>query len=135
MPFIVVDYREVYHVLLNEEPVPQNCRGKFVLIARDNEQFAVFSPEGMSRYHANIVDRFFSLRGINGHYNKKGDHFEPRCFDWQIHGGGHWELNEPEGTLAIFGCSEAYGEVDLQDLANLLRKCGGVGRCEQIVVA
>lgn len=134
MPFSVVDYREVHYVVLNNDQIPQECRGKFVLIASDDEQFAVFSPQGLSRYHANIVERFLSLRSVSGYYNDKRDRYDTHSPDWQILGGGRWELNGEKGTLCIFGFSQAYGGVDLNELAASLLDAGGVGGCKEIIV-
>lgn len=134
MPLSVVDYRQVFYVVLNNEQIPRKCRGKFVLFAHDEERFAVFSPRGLSRYHANIVERFLSLRSISGYYNDKGDRYDTYSSDWQIQGGGHWELNEEKGTLCIFGFSQAYGGVDLNELAASLRDAGGIGSCKEVIV-
>jgi hypothetical protein len=73
MALSVVDYREVYYIVLNDDQIPRKCGGKFVLIENGDERFAVFSPKDLSRYHANIVERFLSLRGVPGYYNDKRD--------------------------------------------------------------
>jgi hypothetical protein len=66
---------------------------------------------------AHIAERFLSLRQIPGHYNTKGDSYDCSDSSWKIQGGGHWKLSEDTGTLRIFGWSQAYGGVDLEDLA------------------
>ena len=134
MTLTVVDYRQVYFVVLNNGPIPPRCGGKFVLIADRDEQFAVFSPQGLSRFHADIVERFLSLRGVPGHYNAKGDHYDCDSADWEIQGGGHWEMDEEQGRVRIFGRSLAYGGVDLEQLRLRLCQAGGVGNCREIVV-
>ena len=130
MTFTIVDYRQVYFVVLNNSHIPPRCKGKFVLISDHDEQFAVFSPQGMSRFHANIVERFLSLRGVTGQYNAKRDHYECNSSDWEIQGGGHWELDEEKGTLRIFGWSQAYGGIDLEEMAACLRDAG----CRAVLV-
>ena len=134
MTFTIVDYRQVYFVVLNNGHIPPRCRGKFVLVSNRDEQFAVFSPGGMSRFHADIVERFLSLRGVTGQYNAKRDHYNCNSSEWEIQGGGHWELDEEKGRLLIFGRSQAYGRVDLDELATRLLDAGGVGSCKEIVV-
>ena len=71
MPLTVIDYSEVYFVdLMDEEEVPPQRVGKFVVMWKGEEKFAIFSPTELSRFHANIVERFLLPRGIKGSYNK-----------------------------------------------------------------
>jgi len=122
MELTVVDYSEVYYVLLSNTTVPLQRGGKFVIMKNTARQYAVFSPQELSAYHANIIERFLWQQGIQGRYNEKGDHF---CFvsaEWRVDGGGHWELDEAKGVLCIFGYSKVYGGVDLHSLAAKLRQ-------------
>ncbi|MBC8872901.1 MAG: hypothetical protein H8E44_25990 [Planctomycetes bacterium] len=134
MAITVVDYSDVYFAEIKEGEVPRRRDGKFVLMANNGNRFAVFSPRGLSFYHANIVERFLSLQGIGGQYNAKRDSFQPQPSTWEILGGGHWQLDEEQGTLRLFGRSQAYGGVDLEALADQLRSVDGFPEVGQIAV-
>jgi hypothetical protein len=134
MAFNIVDYSEVFFVDLEEGEIPRQRDGKFVLITNHHDVFAVFSPRGLSYYHANIVERFLLLQGIHGQYNVKRDVFYPNSSDWHVMGGGLWQVNEDEGILRVYGHSQAYGGVDLQAFAENMRDAGGINRAEYVVV-
>ncbi len=133
MKLTVVDYSEVYSVILQDEEIPRKRDGKFVLLDDAHDRYVVFSPRGLSRYHANIVERFLGLRGIKGKYNVKKDVFLPESQDWAIVGGGHWTVDEDEGTLRLYGHSQAYGGVDLRELGECLRAAGGIVGVQRIL--
>lgn len=133
MKLTVVDYSEVYFVTLHDGEIPRKRDGKFVLLDNANDRYVIFSPRGLSRYHANIVDRFLGLRGIKGRYNAKRDAFLPESQDWEIVGGGHWTVDEDEGTLRLYGFSQAYGGVDLRELGEHLRAAGGIEGVQRVL--
>jgi hypothetical protein len=57
MKLIIIDYSEFYFAILNDAPVPQKRGGKFVVMTNGSHRYAVFSPGGLSTYHANIIER------------------------------------------------------------------------------
>ncbi|MBM4088568.1 MAG: hypothetical protein FJ276_03950 [Planctomycetes bacterium] len=120
----VVDYSDAFFVELRQEPVP-GCRGgKFVQIAHRGDHYFVFSPRDLSPYHADIVERFLALRGVEGFYNEKGDLFQPESREWEVVGGAHWMLDEELRVLRVYGESLAYGRLDLDRVAQTLRDAG-----------
>ena len=78
------------------------------------EQYLVFSPSGLSVYHANIVERFCHYRSINGSYNSKRNYYEIKDQEWCVLGGGLWLLDEVTKTIKLHGESQAYGKYDKQ---------------------
>ena len=134
MAFNIIDYSEVFFVDLEEGEIPRQRDGKFVLIANHHNLYAVFSPRGLSHYHANIVERFLSLNGAHGQYNPKRDVFCPESPDWQVLGGGFWKVDDDEGTLRIYGHSQAYGGVDLLTFAEDVRLAGSLGKGQYVIV-
>ncbi len=121
MQLSVLDYSEVYFQLMRETAVPSRRGGKFIVARNGVQRYAVFSPQGLSTYHANIVERFLHSQGIQGTYNPKGDEFHFNSSDWDIEGGGHWEIDETKAVLRISGSSLAYGGFDEPALAAELR--------------
>jgi hypothetical protein len=135
MPLTVIDYCETYFVAIHGGELPSQREGKFVLIAHETDEFAVFAPRGLAHFHANIVERFLSLeRRISGHYNTKRDVFYPIDPAWAVMGGGHWQADETTGELRLFGSSQAYGSLDLPDLATRLELAGGLDGMQRILV-
>ncbi len=134
MSLIVIDYSEEYFVCLQQGEIPQQRYGKFVLLANHDEEYVIFSPQGLSQYHANIVERFLASRSLAGLYNHKRDHFYPDSDAWKICGGGHWEIDEEMGTLRIFGSSQAYGAVELHQLSEKLHLAGGFNSSQRVLV-
>lgn len=123
----VIDYSKIYFVDLCEEEMPPLRKGKFVVLENSEEKCVIFSPYGLSKYHANIVERFLKDLKIEGSYNSKGDHYFPDSSKWQILGGGHWKMDEEEGSLVLWGFSQSYGGVDLKELAEELLERGIYG--------
>lgn len=133
MKVTVVDYSEVYFVTLQDEEIPRKRDGKFVLLDNAHDRYVIFSPRGLSRYHANIAERFLELKGVKGKYNAKKDVFLPESQDWEIVGGGHWTVDEDEGTLRLYGYSQAYGGVDLRELCECLQEAGGIEGVQRVL--
>lgn len=130
----IVDYSAVYFASVGDGTTPPQREGKFVVMANGDDRYIVFSPRGMCTYHANIVERFLSSQGVRGAYSGKRDVFYPQSQEWDILGGGHWQLDEEAGTLRLFGSSQAYGRVDLQGLAVEVSAADGFVSGHQIVI-
>ena len=107
-----VIYREYFRICREiGAAVPDKIAGKFVQIRNDSaEEYLVFSPKELSRYHADIVGRFCDERGIPGVY-----HNALKCFDihdpeWVVIGGGKFERDRIKKQLRLYDDSMAYGK-------------------------
>jgi len=114
--FILLDYSEIYYREIGKTSVPDKRLGKFVQIRNNGTEYLVLSPKGLSVYHANIVERFFTHRKVRGNYNGKGDHYVIGEDGWQILGGGIWAINDTGRLLHLSGTSQAYGQYDREGL-------------------
>jgi hypothetical protein len=114
--FIFLDYSEIYYRAIGKSSIPDKRLGKFVQVRNNSTEYLVLSPKGLSVYHANIVERFFSQRNIEGKYNSKGDYFEISEGEWEVTGGGIWAINETDRLLRLSGSSQAYGQYDRRGL-------------------
>ena len=115
----VIDYSHYYYKRLLKQPVPACRSGKFVHVINHDtqEEFFIMAPVELSRYHATIVERFCHDHDINGRYvNGKRDDFRIFDSDWQVQGGGFWEINGAEKSIRLYGFSQTYGGCDLEDL-------------------
>lgn len=124
MDFQAVDYSKIYYQVQDDAELPDKRQGKFVVISRDGERFAVFSPKELHTYHAHIAQRFLEERGVDGHFDEERGNFVFSSPSWKIEGGGKWRLDAESETVNIFGESMAYGRVDLRQLADQLTDSG-----------
>ncbi len=91
-------------------------KGKFVQIIHNNGEYLVLSPKELSRYHANIVERFCLQYKIDGYYDRALHKFEIIDSEWDVVGGGRWDMDEENKILHLFDNSQAYGRFDASDL-------------------
>ena len=127
MPLTIVDFSDVYFVILQKGKVPPKREGKFVVVEGEAARYAAFAPRELSVYHANIVERLLLRHGIRGRYNMKGDVYDFDSPRWTVEGGGLWRLDQRAATLEICGHSASYGGLDLRTTAAELRRAGAFG--------
>ena len=119
--FELIDYSFFYYKTIAKKPIPEKRGGKFIQIRNEERktEYLVFSPSELSSFHANIVERFCFLKGIEGVYTtKKMDRYEIQDPEWLIIGGGKWSMDDNEKRLVLFDNSGVYGRFD----SNGLRK-------------
>lgn len=112
MAFIVTDYSEVLFGVMERRAVPPVRSGKFVQLDFGGAEHLVLSPKELSKFHANIVERFCMINSVRGVYNRKKDNFAVNGAGLAVIGGGAWEIDEGARVLKLFGCSQAYGCFD-----------------------
>jgi len=136
MCFHFVDYSSTYFNTIAKEPPPKKRSGKFVQIINHStdDEYLVLSPKELSVYHANIVERFFSLNGnIPGSYNAKKDYFNIYDPDWEVIGGGLWVTDEENKTITLNGESKMYGKFDGSGLKKKIATVDGMALYAVIV--
>jgi hypothetical protein len=71
---VFIDYTPLYYATIAKAAMPPVISGKFVQIRNESTEYLVLSPKEFTKYHANIVERFFFDKGIEGSYDpgKKG---------------------------------------------------------------
>ncbi len=90
--------------------IPTIRNGKFVQVNKDRSDYLILSPKELSKYHANIVERFCKQNNIDGYYNKEYHIFEivdPVC---EVIGGGKWKIDDQDKRIHLFDDSQAYGK-------------------------
>lgn len=120
MPFVLIDYTTFYYTSLAGAPEPTVVIGKFVQIRNGNTLYLVLSPKEFTKYHANIVERFCMDKGIEGTYDAKREKFTITDHEWQILGGGKFELDSNKKTIKLYDDSMAYGKFDATGLKEFL---------------
>jgi len=112
MSFQLIEYSEYYFKELAGEPVPESRGGKFVQLRNNDAEFIVMSPALLSKYHANIVERFCNLNNLDGYWNSGKTSYQFVDVAWSVVGGGKWMINSNEKTLELGSSSQAYGRFD-----------------------
>ncbi len=124
MNFKLIDYSTVYYGIITKSILPEKRSGKFVQIRNGNDdmKYFVLSPNDLSKFHANIVERLCSLRNpsISGEYYDKRNSFLIYDEGWIVQGGGRWEVDNCAKTLKLFGFSKAYGSFNSEGLKEKL---------------
>lgn len=122
--FIFIDYSIHYFTEVVRKAVPEKRQGKFIQVRRysTDTEYLVLSVRELSAYHANIAERFFKEHGVAFRYNRKRDFLEVDSPDWEIVGGGMWEIDAGEKTLKLFGQSQAYGAFESMGMKSRLTK-------------
>ena len=118
MDFRIVDYSATFF----PGELPASRQGKFLQLVRDGEtELLVLSPYGQSKFHAQILERYCMLNGIEGRFVRKPELFATAGTDVEVVGGGHWSLDEPDARLLLFGESKVYGRFDAEGLPEKVR--------------
>jgi len=120
MPFIFIDYTPFYYTSLAGIAVPPATTGKFVQIRNGNTLYLVLAPKELTKYHANIVERFCMDRGIEGSYDAKREKFFIHDLTWEILGGGKFERDANKKAIKLYDNSMAYGKFDATGLPEML---------------
>ena len=115
-----IDYTPFYYNCISITALPPLTAGKFVQLRSGSELYLVLSPKELTKYHANIVERFCMDKGIEGHYDAKGERFFIDDKAWQIIGGGKFERDTNKKTITFSDNSMAYGKFKMEGLKETL---------------
>ncbi|MEW6587500.1 MAG: hypothetical protein AB1442_18065 [Nitrospirota bacterium] len=110
MKFVIVDYSEIYYGGIAKIERPKKIVGKFVQLRHADTEYLVFSPKEFTRYHADLVEKFCSDRGIDGTYNSRVKRFDIHDPSWTVTGGGKFEADVDGKRLRLYDDSMAYGK-------------------------
>ena len=121
MSTILIDYTSLYYPSLAGTSVLAVVAGKFVQIRNGNTLYLILSPKELTKYHANIVERFCMDKSIEGRYDVKREKFTIMDREWQIIGGGKFERDTNKKAIKLYGDSMAYGKFDETGLKEIIR--------------
>lgn len=117
---IFIDYTPFYYTSIAGSAVPTVTGGKFVQLRNGSELYLVLSPKELTKYHANIVERFCMDKGIEGSYDSRREKFFIKDQSWRIIGGGTFERNTNDKIIKLSDNSMAYGKFKRDGLKELL---------------
>jgi hypothetical protein len=120
MSTVFIDYTPFYYSSLAGARMPAVVSGKFIQIRNGDTLYLILSPKGFTKYHANIIERFCTGRGIAGSYDAKREIFTISDHKWQIIGGGRFERDTNKKTIKLYDNSMAYGKFEATGLKESL---------------
>jgi hypothetical protein len=117
LEFRVIDYSSTFY----GTTLPPVRSGKFLQIVDAGEEIetVLLSPYDLSKYHAQILERYCFLNGIAGRFLKNPDLYQVTGAAIEVVGGGHWKLDG--GLLRLMGESTMYGKYRPDGLAEKIR--------------
>ena len=102
---------------------PGTCEGKFLQLVLQGQEYLVFSPASMHRYHNQILARFLHDLGVAHHWATE-ERLEYDTSKAQVRGGGRFRLSRHERTLELWDDSHVYGRFDDHGLAEGIANAG-----------
>jgi hypothetical protein len=116
MAIELIDYTHLYYIAIAKTDVPQVIIGKFVQIRNKLMEYLVLSPKDFTKYHANIVERFCLDKRIKGNYDPDRKRYDIYGQEWDIGGGGKFEIDTTKQTIRFYDDSMVYGKFDSRGL-------------------
>jgi hypothetical protein len=130
---VFIDYSELYYSGGKNASLPDKRSGKFVQLRKGEVEYLVFSPSGLTAYHADIVERFCRDRGLEGVYNAGKKRFDVHDPALIVAGGGKFEIDVPGKRLRLYDNSMAYGRFDSGGLRERLLRTKGLKEYEVVI--
>lgn len=115
-----VDYSRAFYEDIEKVPVPGIREGKFVQIRHGDDEFVVFSPKGLCKYHSHIVGHFAKSEGLTVSTSRDRDAVEFDDPAWRILGGGKMLIDDNDKRIALGGSSQVYGSFERPGLGEKL---------------
>ncbi len=117
----LIDYTPFYYTSVAQTTIPPVTTGKFVQIKHEGEIILVLSPKDLTKYHANIVERFCMDKGLEGSYDRKRQKFSIADKEWQVLGGGKFDRDTNKKAIKLYDESMAYGKFKTEGLKEALQ--------------
>ncbi len=125
MTMVFIDYSRLYYTAVAKSGVPAVIRGKFVQIRKGSTEYLVFSPKELTRFHADIIERFCTNHKIPGVYDSRSKVFDILDPDWFVAGGGKFGIDRKKKFLRLYDDSMAYGKFDKKGLKKKILSLAG----------
>lgn len=97
-------------------PERVDYQGKFLQLILHGQQYLIFAPAGLHRFHSQILAHFLADRNIP-HSWADDQTLEISWSDLAVIGGGKFSVNTLGKTLELWDNSQAYGRFDERDLS------------------
>ena len=125
-----VDYSRAFYQEVEKTAVPKIREGKFVQMAHGDDEYVVFCPKGLCKYHSHIVERFAEAEGLTVFMDRSRDTVEFDDAGWRIIGGGKMLIDDMNKTIGLRGSSQVYGSFERPGLKEKLAELDDFGGYE-----
>lgn len=105
-----INYAPLYYREIAKTGIPPVIEGKFVQIRNESAEYLVISPKELTKYHANIVERFCLDKRLEGYYDPERKRYTIADRAWTISGGGKYVIDTAQKTVRLYDESQAYGK-------------------------
>lgn len=122
MKIVLTDYSEVYYSTVAKTGVPEKWSGKFVQIRNDDTEYLVISPQELTPYHADLVERFCLENDISGTLDPAKKRYDIHDPSWTVAGGGKFEIDKTNKSIRLYDNSMAYGRFESRGLREKVRR-------------
>jgi hypothetical protein len=119
---VIIDYGGFSRQPAAGRTTPNRTTGKFVQLRNGDTEYLVFSPAELTRYHADVVEKFCEERDIPGSYVQERRRYDIHDPQWVIVGGGKFETDRKKRSIILYDNSMAYGRFDPNSLKEKLRR-------------
>ncbi len=114
--FVIVDYCGFSRPPAAGQMAAGRITGKFVQIRNVDTEYLIFSPVDLTRYHADLVEKFCEERDITGSYVEERRRYDIHDPGWIVVGGGKFETDKTKKSIILYDNSMAYGRFDPKGL-------------------
>jgi hypothetical protein len=97
--------------------------GKFIQLVLDGQEYLVFAPRELHRFHNQILARFLEEQNIPHHWILDQELVIEHP-GLAVTGGGKFRVDPRSGTLELWDNSQVYGRFDEQGLAAKIAAAG-----------
>ncbi|HUV31491.1 MAG TPA: hypothetical protein VMY05_10430 [Acidobacteriota bacterium] len=109
---VVIDFSDTAASSTEKDAGHKQVVCKFMLLSVSGLVHLVFGSVKRFAYHADLVDRFCTERGIAAVWMKRPDVMEVFDPEVRLLGGGWMKINRARSEIDIYGRSTAYGRFD-----------------------
>ena len=111
------------YCLSDGETGETSCQGKFLQLVLERQDYLVFSPGSLHRYHNQMLARFLEGKSVAHHWITQ-ERLEYDTSKLEVLGGGRFRADREARTLELWDDSHVYGRFENQGLAESIAHTG-----------
>jgi hypothetical protein len=112
----------VYPAPGREQNLPE-IHGKFLQLTWHGQEYLIFAPFGLHRYHNQILGHFLEDHAVPHRWVTK-EKLEVDALEPVVVGGGRFRVNTEQETLYLWDDSQVYGRFDERSLLEKIAAAG-----------
>jgi hypothetical protein len=104
-------------------PGQLDCEGKFLQLVLRGQEYLLFAPRALHRFHYQILARFLAEHAIPYRWVSE-QALEVNAPELAVIGGGKFRVRAKDRTLELWDNSQAYGRFDERELPEKIASAG-----------